>query len=189
MSELSELIKINKNIEKQNTEIIRLLKIIAGESDFVDRSGYVFPDFDEEDDESEDIFDNFDSLLENEIGVGELYFIDGDIYRYSVKNNEGMLDNLMGGEVTTTFDMAQNISRESIKRNQSIDDNTVILTSSSKDNLPKTLQVCHEQGAEKVFIPWNQMMELLGAPERIQTILKLNFYRTEDELIKKLFEE
>mgnify|MGYP002520500087 CR=1 FL=1 len=29
MSELSELIKINKNIEKQNTEIIRLLKIIA----------------------------------------------------------------------------------------------------------------------------------------------------------------
>ena len=115
MSELSELIKINKNIEKQNTEIIRLLKIIAGESDFVDRSGYVFPDFDEEDDESEDIFDNFDSLLENEIGVGEVYFIDGDIYRYSVKNNEGRLDNLMGGEVTTTFDMAQNISRESIK--------------------------------------------------------------------------
>ena len=99
-----------------------------------------------------------------------------------------MLDNLMGGEVTTTFDMAQNISRESIKRNQSIDDNTVILTSSSKDNLPKTLQVCHEQGAEKVFIPWNQMMELLGAPEKIQTILKLNFYRTEDELIKKLFD-
>ena len=188
MSELSELIKINKNIEKQNTEIIRLLRIIAGESDFVDRSGYVFPDFDDEESESKDIFDNFDSLLENEIGVGELYFIDGDIYRYSVKNNEGMLDNLMGGEVTTTFDMAQNISRESIKRNQSIDDNTVILTSSSKDNLPKTLQVCHEQGGEKVFIPWDQMMELLGAPEKIQTILKLNFYRTEDELIKKLFD-
>ena len=33
------------------------------------------------------------------------------------------------------------------------------------------------------------MMELLGAPDQIQTILKLNFYRTEDELIKKLFEE
>ena len=33
MSELSELIKINKNIEKQNEEIIRLLKIIAGEKD------------------------------------------------------------------------------------------------------------------------------------------------------------
>ena len=75
MSELSELIKINKNIEKQNTEIIRLLRIIAGESDFVDRSGYVFPDFDEEDDEGDDIFDNFDSLLENEIAVGEVYFI------------------------------------------------------------------------------------------------------------------
>ena len=36
MSELSELIKINKNIEKQNEEIIRLLKKIAGEEeDFI----------------------------------------------------------------------------------------------------------------------------------------------------------
>ena len=31
MSELSELIKINRNIERQNNEIIRLLKRIAGE--------------------------------------------------------------------------------------------------------------------------------------------------------------
>lgn len=31
MSDLSELIKINKNIEAQNEEIIRLLKKIAGE--------------------------------------------------------------------------------------------------------------------------------------------------------------
>ena len=33
MSELSELIEINRNIEKQNEEIIRLLKIIAKEED------------------------------------------------------------------------------------------------------------------------------------------------------------
>ena len=33
MSELSELIEINKNIERQNEEIIRLLKKIAGEQD------------------------------------------------------------------------------------------------------------------------------------------------------------
>ena len=31
MSELSELIEINRNIERQNDEIIRLLKKIAGE--------------------------------------------------------------------------------------------------------------------------------------------------------------
>lgn len=33
MSELSQLIQINKNIEKQNEEIIRLLKIIANEAE------------------------------------------------------------------------------------------------------------------------------------------------------------
>ena len=33
MSDLSELIKINKNIERQNEEIIRLLKKIAGEKE------------------------------------------------------------------------------------------------------------------------------------------------------------
>lgn len=33
MSDLSELIKINRNIEKQNEEIIRLLKKIAGEKE------------------------------------------------------------------------------------------------------------------------------------------------------------
>ena len=33
MSDLSELIEIAKNIENQNTEIIRLLKKIAGEDE------------------------------------------------------------------------------------------------------------------------------------------------------------
>ena len=33
MSDLSELIEINRNIEKQNEEIIRLLKKIAGEGE------------------------------------------------------------------------------------------------------------------------------------------------------------
>ena len=33
MSELTQLIQINKNIEKQNEEIIRLLKIIANEAE------------------------------------------------------------------------------------------------------------------------------------------------------------
>lgn len=189
MSELSELIRINRSIENQNKEIIRLLKIIAGEADFVDKSGYVYPDFDDEPAEEEDNFEDFENLLENEIAVGEVYFMDGDIYKYSVENNEGMINNLMGGEVTTNFTIAEIISNESINRNQCIDDSTVILTDSSKGNLPKTLQICHEQGAKKVFIPWDQMMELLGAPDTLQRILKLNFYRKEEDLIEKLFKQ
>lgn len=189
MSELSELIRINRSIENQNKEIIRLLKIIAGEADFVDKSGYVYPDFDDEPAEEEDNFEDFENLLENEIAVGEVYFMDGDIYKYSVENNEGMINNLMGGEVTTNFTIAEIISNESINRNQCIEDSTVILTDSSKGNLPKTLQICHEQGAKKVFIPWDQMMELLGAPDTLQRILKLNFYRKEEDLIEKLFKQ
>ena len=188
MSELSELIRINKSIENQNKEIIRLLKIIAGEADYADRSGYVYPEFEDDTPEVEDKFEEFEDLLDNEIAVGEVYFMDGDIYRYSIENNEGVIYNLMGGEVTTNFSAVEKISNESIGRNESIDDGTVILTNSSKGNLPKTLQICHEQGAKKVFIPWNQMMELLGAPDTLQRILKLNFYRNDEQLIEKLFE-
>lgn len=188
MSELSELIRINKSIENQNKEIIRLLKIIAGEADYADRSGYVYPEFEDDTPEVEDKFEEFENLLDNEIAVGEVYFMDGDIYRYSIENNEGVINNLMGGEVTTNFSAVEKISNESIGRNESIDDGTVILTNSSKGNLPKTLQICHEQGAKKVFIPWDQMMELLGAPDTLQRILKLNFYRNDEQLIEKLFE-
>lgn len=190
MSELSELIRINRSIENQNKEIIRLLKIIAGESDFADRSGYVYPDFfDEEEEEEEDISKQFSSLLDNEIAVGEVYFLDGDIYRYSIQNNEIVIDNLMGGEETSNFAVPQRIAYESIKRNQSLDDSTVILTDSSKGNLPKTLELCHSQDAKKVFIPWDQMLELVGAPDTLQRVLKLNFYRNVDELIEKIFNE
>nr|WP_294999723.1 hypothetical protein [uncultured Methanobrevibacter sp.] len=189
MSELSELIRINKSIENQNKEIIRLLKIIAGESDFVDRSGYVYPDFFDEEEEEEDLSQNFTSLLDNEIGVGEVYFIDGDVYKYSIQNNEMMIDNLMGDDETTNFAIPQRIAYESIKRNQSLDDSTVILTDSSKGNLPKTLEFCYSQDAKKVFIPWNQMLELVGAPDTLQKVLKLNFYRNVDELIEKIFLE
>ena len=188
MSDLSELIRINKNIEYQNKEIIRLLKIIASEKDFTDKSGYIGPDF--KDSKSEKVeFGECNSLLDNDIGVGEVYFIDGDIFRYSVQNNKGVFDNLMGGDNITNFTFAKTISNESIKRNQSIVDSTVILTDSSKGKLPQTLKTCHEYGAKKVLIPFNQLTELLGAPESLQKILKLNFYRNEEELIQKLFED
>lgn len=187
MSELSELIRINKNIERQNREIVRLLKIIAGESDFVDRSGYVFPEFVEEESNPYENAEEFDSLLEVSCEVGEVYFIDGDIFKLTIKNNEKVIDNLMGESESINYNVAEIVSDESVKRNQSLDDSTVILTDSSKGKLPQTLQLCHEQGAQKVFIPWNQMMELLGAPENLQRILKLNFYKTEEDLVEKIF--
>ena len=113
MSELSELIRINKNIERQNREIVRLLKIIAGESDFVDRSGYVFPDFPEEEEEIYEDAKNFTSLLEVTCEVGDVYFIDGDIFKLSVQNNEKVIENLMGGGESTYFNVAEFVSDES----------------------------------------------------------------------------
>ena len=188
MSELSELIKINRNIEKQNEEIIRLLKIIAGQNNFVDMSGYVFPPMAEQ----EDIYENaksFESLLDTECEVGEVYFIDEDIFKISVQNNEKVIDNLMGDGESTNFNVAQIISDESVKRNQSLDDATVILTDSSKGKLPQTLELCYDQDAKNVFIPWNQMAELIGAPDTLQRLLKLNFYKTDEDLIEKIFGE
>ena len=187
MSELSELIRINKNIERQNREIVRLLKIIAGESDFVDRSGYVFPEMDEGEEEIYAEANDFTSLLDVTCDVGEVYFIDGDIFKLSVKNNEIVIDNLMGDGESTYFNVAEVVANESIKRNQSLDDSTVILTQSSKGKLPQTLQLCHEQEAKKVFIPWDQVTELFGAPDTLQRILKLNFYKNEDDLIERIF--
>lgn len=187
MSELAELIRINRNIESQNREIIRLLKILAGEADLVDKSGYVIPEFEE----SEEVYSEmeaFESLLDVTCDVGEVYFIDGDIFKLSIENNEKVIDNLMGDDETTNFNIAEIVSDESVNRNQNIDDATVILTDSSKGKLPQTLELCYNQDAKKVFIPWDQAMELLGAPDTLQRVLKLNFYKNEEDLIEKLFE-
>ena len=187
MSELAELIRINKNIENQNKEIIRLLKIIAGQSDFVDRSGYVFPEFQKEEEIYPDS-DCYSSLLDVSCDLGDVYFIDGDIFKYSIENNGIVIDNLMGDDESVNFKVAEIVSRESIIRNQSLDDATVILTESSKGKLAQTLQLCYEQDAKNVFIPWNQMTELIGAPDTLQRLLKLNFYKNEEDLVEKLFD-
>jgi predicted ATP-dependent Lon-type protease len=100
-----------------------------------------------------------------------------------------VIDNLMGGDETTNFNIAEIVSDESINRNQNLDDATVILTDSSKGKLPQTLELCYKQDAKNVFIPWDQAMELLGAPDTLQRVLKLNFYKNEDDLINRLFGE
>ena len=97
MSDLSELIKINRNIERQNEEIIRLLKIIA-----------------KEDEESEEIFEE-EEYEEEEVEpvdfvseVGSVYFIDGDdLFNLTIKNNETSINNLTGEGETINFSLAE----------------------------------------------------------------------------------
>ena len=167
MSDLSELIKINRNIEKQNTEIIRLLKIIAGEED----DDYV------EEEIVQEVFDVFDSALD----VGEVFFVDaGDAFKLSVKNNETIIDNLTGDSKTSNFNVAELVANESVKQNKKLDASTVILSESVSGSLPNTLKLCYEQSAKNVYIPWKLLTQLIGAPDNLQTILKLDFYKTEN---------
>lgn len=172
MSELSRLIEINENIEKQNTEIIRLLKIIAGEKDIHE--------------EVEIVEDT--QLLDVDIGIGEVYFVDdGDIFKLSIKNNEMVIDNLTGSVETDNFNVQELIANESIVRNESLSHATVILGEENSDNLPETLKLCIDQGASNVYIPWSAMSQLIRAPQQLMTLLKLDFYKSTEDLIEKLF--
>lgn len=203
MSELSELIKINKNIERQNEEIIRLLKKIAGEKE------------PEKEEDKLDVFSKMVSkslenigqepprepnlnipkspdandLLNVEIGVGEVYYVeDGDVFRLTVKNNETSVDNLTGSSESSDFNLQEMIANESIKNNQSLSDSTAILTKSQAQILPEALKVCYDEGAKKVYMPWSLIPQLVGAPDIIVELLNLTFYKTDEELMEMLFE-
>lgn len=201
MSDLSELIKIAKNIENQNTEIIRLLKKIAGEDEedeklrkYEELLSYT-PDFGDlytsknthEENEVENHL-KIGNLLENSHDIGEVYFLEGtDIFKLSVKNNETIIDNLTGEGEAVDFKLQELVANETIKNNTPLDDGTVILNSEQSQNLPETLKICVEQGAEKVYMPLFTATQLVGAPNNLMTILKLDFYKSEAQLIEKLF--
>lgn len=181
MSELSELIEINKNIREQNDEIIRLLKIIAGEGmpSYVKMPSAIPEGFDEVEHKS---------LLETSPDVGEVYFVEGEnVFKLTVKNNETVVDNLNGSVEIDDFALQEMIAKESIRCNQSLEDNTVILSKENALNLPLALKVCYEEGAKNVFIPWYAMTQLVGAPENLMTLMKIYFYKTEEELVDILF--
>ena len=207
MSDLSELIKTTKNIEKQNAEIIRLLKKIAGEEDEEDKFlqyksqlDYT-PDFGElyisnspseviEKEEPEEIENplRIGSLLDNVIDVGEVYFIEEEnIFKLTVKNNEISIDNLTGDGEPNEFALQELVANESINNNASLDDGTVILSPVHSQNLPETLRVCVEQGAKKVYMPLSASTQLVGAPQFLMNIVKMDFYKNEEHLIEKLF--
>lgn len=183
MSELSELIEINKKIVKQNAEIIHLLKKIAGEEEYVEMK----PQGEEFIDEAPEMA--FDDLLDTSPDVGEVYFIDEDedICRLTVKNNENRVDNLTGSTIPTNIVCQELVANKSIELNQPISEATVILNLEQSDNLPKKLRMCYEHGAKKVYLPWSSMTQLIGAPDTLMKLLKLDFYRTDEMLLEKVF--
>lgn len=205
MSDLSELIKTAKNIEKQNSEIIRLLKKIAKEDEDGKKSKYedlikYTPDFGElyitgdaktkkeaEEEEIENTY-RIGDLLDNSINVGEVYFIEeGDIFKLSIKNNETVIDNLTSTSKPIMFDLQELIANKSVENNASLDDGTVILSAQQSQNLAETIKICVEQGAKTVHMPFSVSTQLISAPQILMKLIKLNFYRTEEDLIEKLF--
>ena len=206
MSDLSELIEIAKNIENQNSEIIRLLKKIAGEDDKKDDRqirfksaidyGELFITTDNSKEkkveEKPKVVENtlqIGTLLENSIDVGEVYFVEGEsIFKLSINNNEVTVDNLMGDGEPNDFTLQEMIAKESIENNIPLEDNTVILSSEQSQNLPETLRICVEQGAEKVYMPLFSSSQLLGAPQKLMDILNFAFYKNDEDLLEKLFE-
>ena len=203
MSELSELIEVTRNIEKQNEEIIRLLKKIAGEDEGDDRLAqyesimdfgelYLSTDKTEEKPVVETPQINntlkIGTLLENEIGVGEVYFIeDENIFKLTLKNNEITIDNLTGEGEPSDYYLQELIANESIKNNISLNDNTCILSKQQSSNLPETLKVCVEQGCEKIYLPLSASAQLISAPQILMDMILFDFYKNEDDLVEKLF--
>lgn len=188
MSELSELIKINKNIEEQNEEIIRLLKKIAGESEYDNGNplGYVHLESPYEKAAQEDA--DVPPVLNDSLDVGEVFFIEQDIFKVSVKNNEVTVDNLTGEGECADSSIAEIVAKESAERNQSLEDGTVILTETTNGMLPQTIKKCIDAEGKKAFLPWGQSLELVGAPQNLQTMIQIDLYRTSEQLIEKLFD-
>lgn len=203
MSDLSELIKINRNIEKQNEEIIRLLRKIAGEEEpskvdaQLDGFSEMIKKSIEHIGEEGPRKANFNipkspdsrDLLNTEIGIGEVYFVeDGEIFKLTHANNETTIDNLTGSTTSNDYNLLEIVARETIKRNQSLSDSTVILTKSQAQVLPESLRICYDEGAKKVYMPWSLIPQLVGAPDTIVEILNISFYKTDDELIEMIFD-
>ena len=51
----------------------------------------------------------------------------------------------------------------------------------------RTLKICIEQGAKKAYMPIFTATQLVGAPNSLMELVKLDFYKNEDNLIEKLF--
>ena len=191
MSELSQLIQINKNIEKQNEEIIRLLKKIANEAEDEEIKESAEEELNEEYLDENTLFRyGVDKSIEGEMAAGEVYFIeDKNMFKLSVDKNNTAIDNLTGSAKPSSFALEQLIANESMKNNVSLEEGTVIISLDNSNNLAESLKICVEQSAKKVFIPVSASTQLIGAPQQIMQLVKLNVYKNEENLIEKLFSE
>ena len=191
MSELSQLIQINKNIEKQNEEIIRLLKKIANEAEDEEIKESAEEELNEEYLDENTLFRyGVDKSIEGEMAAGEVYFIeDKNMFKLSVDKNNITIDNLTGSAKPNSFALEQLIANESMKNNVSLEDGTVIISLDNSNNLAESLKICVEQSAKKVFIPVSASTQLIGAPQQIMQLVKLDVYKNEENLIEKLFSE
>ena len=191
MSELSQLIQINKNIEKQNEEIIRLLKKIANEAEDEEIKESAEEELNEEYLDENTLFRyGVDKSIEGEMAAGEVYFIeDKNMFKLSVDENNITIDNLTGSAKPNSFALEKLIANESMKNNVSLEDGTVIISLDNSNNLAESLKICVEQSAKKVFIPVSASTQLIGAPQQIMQLIKLDVYKNEENLIEKLFSE
>ena len=188
MSELSELIEINRNIEKQNDEIIRLLKIIADEKDQTYQTPtveipYVTAPT------PEIVVDEEGDCLDKVLEVGEVLFIEErNIFKLTIKNNEVITNNLTGSAEPIDYSLQEFVANESVRLNQEISPSTVILSKEQVTNLAETLKISIMQGAKKIYVSIFSMGQLVGAPQELTELIKIDFYKTEEDLINKLFE-
>lgn len=191
MSELSQLIQINKNIEKQNEEIIRLLKKIANEAEDEEIKESIEEELNEEYLDENTLFRyGVGKSIEGKMGVGEVYFIeDKNMFKLSVDKNNTAIDNLTGSAKPSSFALEKLIANESMKNNVSLEEGTVIISLDNSNNLAESLKICVEQSAKKVFIPVSASTQLIGAPQQIMQLIKLDVYKNEENLIEKLFSE
>ena len=191
MSELSQLIQINKNIEKQNEEIIRLLKIIANEAEDEKIKESIEEELNEEYLDENTLFRyGVGKSIEGKMGVGEVYFIeDKNMFKLSVDKNNTAIDNLTGSAKPNSFALEKLIANESMKNNVSLEEGTVIISLDNSNNLAESLKICVEQSAKKVFIPVSASTQLIGAPQQIMQFVQLDVYKNEENLIEKLFSE
>lgn len=178
MSDLSELIKINRNIEAQNEEIIRLLKKIAGEDEMPEPVVL-------ETEEEEKI-----TFAVEELGPGEVYIVEGeDLFKLTIENNETSVDNLTGSAEINNFSEAETAVNAMIENGLEFEVPTVILDESVCTNLAKTLEFCVDIGAKRVYIPIKASIELLGAPTELGFLLEMEVYQNLDNLVEKVLQE
>lgn len=178
--DLSELIKLNKRIVSQNNklinqniEIIELLRKIAN---------------DEPVEEDIETSNGQEIIFNPDPAVGEVYFIEEEnIFRLTIENDETTVTNLTGSAEAKDFELQEIIANESIRNNAEIPSSTVILSKQQAENLPSALKICIEQGVETAYIPFYSTTQLIGAPDELMTLIKIELYKETEDLLQKLF--